>query len=78
VLSSRRARQLHLHKTDSSAGICPVTAALSDILANYMQPLATLAASSVSRVFQHCLVLTNYASFVLGTVIQLGLGALQQ
>jgi hypothetical protein len=71
-------RHLHLHKTDSSAGICPVTAALSDILASYMQPLAILAADSVSRVFQHCLVLTNYASFVRGTVVQLGLGTLQQ
>jgi hypothetical protein len=69
---------LHLHKTDSSAGICPVTAALSDILASYMQSLASLAASSVSRVFQHCLVLTNYAFFVRGTVVQLGRGALQQ
>jgi hypothetical protein len=71
-------RHLHLHKIDSSAGICPVTAALSDILASYMQPVAALAASSVSRVFQHCLVLTNYASFVRGTVVQLGLRALQQ
>jgi hypothetical protein len=60
---------LHLHKIGSSAGICPVTAALSDNLASQMQPLATLAADSACRVFQRCLFLLDYASFVCGTAV---------